>query len=213
VGTYHNKGIIETITSKWIPVYELVNAYGSEEQALLELRNQATAQLKSQFETAFAQQGATVTVISADITDFHLEKATSNVPLQTPVLQARLHMTVNLTIDSNKPFMQSPLVLWVILAIGIAVAGTAAAITVPAAIADWLKSMTTKTQTFTQETYGWVKNPNTGQYEWKVTNTKTGTTTSPDYGGIGEIGIIAVGGAVVLIVLLFFLNKSKKGGE
>jgi hypothetical protein len=214
VGTFHYKQTVTAKTDNWLPLPTLLEEYGTEAAAIAELQNKFIANIKSATEQAYQQQGITVNVISATVTDIHLEKrlAVSGLLKGT---ECRLVVSFEIVLDSNIAFQKSPiaplvlaalLVLAKIIAIAIVVGITAYL------IVEWLKAMTTHTYTSEQTQYGWVLNPNTGDWEWKATSTKTESGTNPDIGGIFSVGTIVI---VIVIVAIFifgsrFIGKGEK---
>jgi hypothetical protein len=210
MGTFHFKQTITAETKNWLPRTQFQAQFASEEIGKQELSNQVIAQAQSKFQQAYNEQGYNVTVISATLTETTLLKRLAVAGMMRDY-EYGFRYTIEIVLDSDKAFQNSPIAPLVIVAFGLAIALIAAAIVVPLAISEWLKSMTTKTWTSKQTTYGWVKNPNTGEYEWKETETKEESGTSPDLGGIFTTGtIIGIFGLVALLMVIYFVLGRKK---
>lgn len=215
-GTFHNKGVIQAVTTQLISASDLINEFGTLDEARQNIHNQIINNFKAKAEEAFSSKGITATVIAASVDTFEFEKVYVASPIagRPPTIKYKANMTLNLTVDTDKALTGNSLTVICLVIVGLIIIGCIAAVTVPAAIKDWLISMTTSTSTFTEDIYGWVFNPNTGQYEWQKTQTRTGTDTNPDLGGIGEVGILLIGGVLIIGVagaMILGIGKFKGG--
>ena len=215
VGTFHYKQTITTKTDNWISLPNLLSAYSSEQAALDDLRNKFLAEIQNSTQQAYAAQGINVNVISANVLDCHLEKASFVSGLQRET-GCKFVITFELVLDSDIAFQNSPIAPLVIAALILLAKILAAAVVIAITvylIVEWLKAMTTQTYTSEQTTYGWVANPNTGVYEWKPISTKTESGTNPDIGGILSVGSIAVIGVVVVVVVILAMLGFRGGSK
>jgi ribosomal protein S21 len=89
---------------------------------------------------------------------------------------------------------------WIIVAIGVAVAAIITAV----AVYNWLNNLSTQRT----DTYGWVQNPDTGEWEWVV----TGSQTSPPswWSDVFIIVGVAIVGVAGLLLLPRLLPKKKQ---
>ena len=210
VGTYHFSQQITAMTSDSIQEKELIDAYGSIEAAKQHLMNLFIANAQAKFQQAYSEQGANVTVISAEILNCDLIKTAVYGSLYPTY---KLTVKIDLTLDSDIPFQNSPIIPLVIIAIFAGIALVVGAYVGIPALFKWLESMTTKEVVSTQKTYGWQLNPNTGLYEWVLTDERTETITEPDLGGMGSLGIIIAALGVGAILLFAFMSKARSKGS
>ena len=214
IGTFHYKQTITIKTDNWASLDDLLSVYSSEQAALDDLRNRVLAELQNATHQAYAQQGITVTVISANVLDYHLEKTDFALGF-VGRRSCKFVITLEIVLDSDRAFQNSPIAPIVIAALIILAKIIAAAVIITIVayfLIEWLKAMTTQTYTSEQTTYGWVQNPTTGVYEWKPISTKTESGTMPNVGGILSVGTVAVIGVVaVIIVILAMLGF--RGGQ
>jgi len=190
-------------TNEWIDEQTILGEYGTIQNFQDFLLSQANELLPSKIEQAFQEQGVSVNfvkLISASISwqrggfsdgEYHYKR--------------KVYYEILCEIESESDFFQSPIAPLVILAIGLAIALVIAAFTVPPAFFAWLESMTTRR--WKAEKGEWVLNPNTGEYEWKVITTESGSSGDPY--GIGGIAIILI--ALMVLLFLFAGGLGKMG--
>lgn len=207
VGTYHQTITVTGSSDKSVPLSNIISEYGTEQAAIDDLRNKFIADAKSKYEQALTEQGYTVTVISANVLNIELVKDQNN--------NCTLAMTMELTVDSNKPILLDTNKTFdargyfVVTAtfIILLVSAIILAISVPILIWDLVKSWTTKRVVITEKKYGWIVDPVTGQRTWGVVSETTSDITSPDYMGILTV---AVGGVILIGGLMFVSNLLRK---
>lgn len=204
MGTFHYKQSISTQTEKFLRKEEILNIYQNETIALAELQNKFLANIQQATQQAYRDQGINVILISANITDIHFEKKTYEEMYQT-MEDWRLSISYDLVLDSDRAFQNSPIAPIVLAALILIAKIVAAAVVIGIAsylVVEWLKAMTTKTWSSEQIEYGWVFNPNTGEYDWKETSRKTESGTGPAVEGMLVIGAVVAAVAVVGILIV-----------
>lgn len=211
VGTYHQKITISTESKEHVLVKPVLDAYGTKENAINDVRQAVLASIQNNFKSAMAEKaGANITVISANILNIELRE---QLDLFSRQLYYKLFMKMEVVVDSDTPLSENQQIgkklmpgFGTIIAaiIAIILVGGAVYIAHDAIIALVISSTTT-TSEFVNEKYGWVIDPVTGESEWVVVERTTGSTTSPDYGGIlttfislAVVGLIAYGGLKVI---------------
>lgn len=208
IGTYHYVISATSEATQQVLDSEIVREFGSKENALAEFRNAFLANLQNATQQSFSEKGYTVNVVSAQILDIHwIEKSIYG----TIYPSSALSVTYEVTLDSNVPFQNSPIAPLVLAAIILIIKFlivAAVAVTVSYLIIQMLKSMVTKTWTSKQTTYGWVLNPNTGEWEYLPISTKEESGTAPDLGG----ETIFIIGAVIVIVAIMFMSGFRGSG-
>ena len=194
--------IVTSKTTQDLPLSMLVSQFGSEQAFIDYMMNNLPSKLVDAFVEGYRQQGVTdINILWARVNSCILDPFAKNSGRAIGVI------AVQIEFETDRADLQaSPIGAFVIIAIGIAVALFIAACTMTfwlPVIIDWLKSMTTKE--VTSEKYDWVKNPDTGEYEWKKVSSET--KTEPDIGGIGTIGLILI--AIVVVMMLFMFGTSR----
>jgi hypothetical protein len=120
------------------------------------------------------------------------------------VYRSRPHVSLVWEVETDRPAGSLP--VWIVdllkLVLPFVIAALIAYWTIQA-IQNIVNGITTTTTT--TEEYGWVQNPATGAYEWKLLSSKK--ETAPDLLGSG-MTLIAV--VVVAFGALWFLTQSKK---
>lgn len=196
---YRYEQIVSTYTKDIVSYDDLIAEFEGEAAFIDHMKTEWLPQIPSKIVQGYADQGITVTVV-----DYHIRNAYLD-PSMKRRNEARFILVMDVTIETDAVLQGSPIAPIVIIAIGIAIALIVAAITVPFAFFGWMESMTVKS--ITSKKYDWVKNPETGEWEWKVVSEET--VTEPDPWGMIIVGLIVV----AMLLILVFAFRGRGGGK
>lgn len=177
--TYRYKIKFSMVTKKPIAFRTFREHYENDDEAKQQLYNEMLARLPSAIVQGFADQGETVSVVESEIVNFEL------IRVGWQGYDVVLRVNAKATIETESNYFGSPIAPLVIIAIGVAIALIAAAITVPPLIAEWLQSMTTETWTVEQ-------------YDAEGNLIKKETGSQPSLGGMTILFVFLIIGVVIL---------------
>lgn len=156
------------------------------------------------FVRKFLDMGYNCTVLGYKAVVCLEEKGPIPVPGQPYYVQKLYHthtrLTIDYTTDAPEPTVGDAKALFpVIIAQAIVALIIIVAIGLASGVEQWFNNMS-KEET-TDEEFGWVQNPGTGEWEWVVVSRKK-TTAPPDWWGyvIPIVALMGIGAGVYLIV-------------
>lgn len=185
----------QVATTEFIPLSAIFVDYPDINAFLADVEPKLTPQLPSIIEQTFAEKGITVTVVAVIYRTVWLEPFGDFV---------KLHAIFDIVIDSETDFSQVqlstnsrvvslaiPAIFWIIVAIGLAF-GFAF---VGYGVAKYLENISVEKYKTTK--YGWVLDPNTGEYVWMPIITEEGQ--KPPL--LGQIGPLLIFGAFGFLII------------